>query len=139
IDTTNGQGTLCQAGHPTPFVIGSGGELQAVGQGGMPVGLFPDAEYQDSHFTLGVGDRLYLYSDGITECENHQQELYGEERLQQLLCEYRKLPKNQLFQRVEKALSAWHSGETDALQEQDKKPSRPFADDISLMAIERIT
>ncbi|MHA7846009.1 PP2C family protein-serine/threonine phosphatase [Serratia sp. D1N4] len=138
IDSTSGQGTLCQAGHPTPFIIRTGGELLAVGQGGMPVGLFPDAEYQDSDFTLDVGDRLYLYSDGITECESDRQELYGEERLQQLLCEYRALAKSQVFERVEKALRTWHSGEPENRQQQDKKQSRPFADDISLMAIERM-
>ncbi|MFZ1873997.1 MAG: SpoIIE family protein phosphatase [Chania sp.] len=138
IDSTSGQGTLCQAGHPTPFIIRTGGELLAVGQGGMPVGLFPDAEYQDSDFTLDVGDRLYLYSDGITECESDLQELYGEERLQQLLCEYRALAKSQVFERVEKALRTWHSGEPENRQQQDKKQSRPFADDISLMAIERM-
>ncbi|WP_244157362.1 PP2C family protein-serine/threonine phosphatase [Serratia oryzae] len=138
IDSTNGQGTLCQAGHPTPFIIRAGGELQAVGQGGMPVGLFPEAEYQDSHFTLESGDRLYLYSDGIIECEDGQQQLYGEERLQQLLCQYRELPKHQVFERVENALNTWRSSEVENRQPQGAKPLRPFADDISLMAIERV-
>ncbi|WP_337262796.1 MULTISPECIES: PP2C family protein-serine/threonine phosphatase [unclassified Serratia (in: enterobacteria)] len=138
IDSTNGQGTLCQAGHPTPFIIRAGGELLAVGQGGMPVGLFPEAEYQDSHFTLERGDRLYLYSDGIIECEGGQQQLYGEERLQQLLCEHRELPKHQVFERVENALNTWRSSEAENRQPQGTKPLRPFADDISLMAIERV-
>ncbi|AHG18842.2 response regulator [Chania multitudinisentens RB-25] len=137
IDTTNGQGTLCQAGHPTPFIIRTGGELFPIGDGGMPVGLLPQAEYQDSHFTLEIGDRLYLYSDGITECENDQQELYGEQRLQQLLRECRMLPKHQVFERVEKVLSLWRSSEVTQRQEQDLKQPRPFTDDISLMAIER--
>ncbi len=139
IDTTNGQGTLCQAGHPTPLIIRANGELLSVGLGGMPVGLFPDADYQDSHFTLDIGDRLYLYSDGITECENGQQELYGEERLQQLLCEYRMLPKNQVFECVEKALNTWRSSEPENQQGQHSSQPRPFADDISLMAIERMS
>lgn len=104
----------------------------------MPVGLFPDADYQDSHFTLDIGDRLYLYSDGITECENGQQELYGEERLQQLLREYRMLPKNQVFECVEKTLNTWRSSESENQQEHHTRQLRPFADDISLMAIERI-
>lgn len=138
IDSANGQGTLCQAGHPTPFIIRTGGELLAVGQGGMPVGLFPEAEYQDSHFTLGIGDRLYLYSDGIIECEDDRQQLYGEERLQQLLCQYRELPKHQVFERVENALNTWRSREAENQSPQGTKPLRPFADDISLMAIERV-
>lgn len=137
IDIMTGQGTLCQAGHPTPFVVRTGGELLAVGQGGMPVGLFTDAEYQDSEFTLDIGDRLYLYSDGIIECENDQQALFGEENLQQLLCENRMLPKSQVFERVEQALNTW-CGEPENPKKQVTKPSRIFNDDISLMVIERM-
>ncbi|WP_245956760.1 PP2C family protein-serine/threonine phosphatase [Edaphovirga cremea] len=138
INTTNGQGILCQAGHPTPFIIRAAGELCTVGLGGMPVGLFSDAEYEDCHFSLDIGDRLYLYSDGIIECENDQQELYGEQRLQQLLGEYRILPKSQVFDRVENALNIWRSREPENRQEQDIKTTRSFNDDISLMAIERM-
>lgn len=139
IDTTTGSGTLCQAGHPTPFIIGADGELSPVGEGGMPVGLFAEAEYEDCHFTLEIGDQLYLYSDGITECESQRQELYGERRLQELLGECRGLAKNQVFARVENALNLWRSNAQGNLQASGGTASRPFADDISLMVIERIS
>lgn len=138
IDTANGHGTLCQAGHPTPFIIRAGGELSPVGDGGMPVGLFASAEYEDSHFVLEKGDRLYLYSDGIIECENHLQELYGEQRLQLLLSENRGLMKSQVFAKVEKVLNTWCGNATENLLESGAKSSLPFTDDISLMAIERV-
>ncbi|ALX95474.1 SpoIIE family protein phosphatase [Serratia sp. JSRIV001] len=136
IDTRNGKGTLCQAGHPTPFIIRADGDRVCVGDGGMPVGLFEEAEYQDSDFNLDIGDRLYLYSDGIIECESHSQELYGDQRLQTLLSENRHLAKNQLFARVENALNAWRCHEP--LQKPHARLMQSFADDISLMAVERI-
>ncbi len=138
IDISNGKGTLCQAGHPTPFIIRADGELSCVGDGGMPVGLFEEAEYEDSDFMLEIGDRLYLYSDGIVECEGQRQELYGDRRLQTLLSESRHLAKEQVFARVENALNAWRCDEDELVQKTPVRPSQPFADDISLMAIDRI-
>lgn len=138
IDISNGKGTLCQAGHPTPFIIRADGELSCVGDGGMPVGLFEEAEYEDSDFMLEIGDRLYLYSDGIVECEGQHQELYGDRRLQTLLSESRHLAKEQVFARVENALNAWRCDEDEPVQKTPVRPSQPFADDISLMAIDRI-
>lgn len=138
IDISNGKGTLCQAGHPTPFIIRADGELSCVGDGGMPVGLFEEAEYEDSDFMLEIGDRLYLYSDGIVECEGLRQELYGDRRLQTLLSESRHLAKEQVFARVENALNAWRCDEDELVQKTPVRPSQPFADDISLMAIDRI-
>ncbi|MDP8605239.1 SpoIIE family protein phosphatase [Serratia marcescens] len=133
IDTRTGRGALCQAGHPTPFIICRDGELRTVGLGGVPVGLFPQSEYQSCEFSLAPGERLYLYSDGISECENRAGELYGETRLQQLLTEHRLLATAAVFQRVERELGDWSRPEPDGLAEY----GRFFNDDISLVAIER--
>lgn len=137
IDNKTGQGALCQAGHPTPIIVRANGELSVAGYGGFPVGLFPDADYQDCPFTLNRGDRLYLYSDGVSECENSHQELYGEQRLQELLSDCLALPKNQVFEHVEKALTLWCNKTHEHLPGSEIKGSQPFADDISLMVIER--
>ncbi|WP_255443861.1 MULTISPECIES: PP2C family protein-serine/threonine phosphatase [unclassified Serratia (in: enterobacteria)] len=133
IDTQTGLGALCQAGHPTPFIIRQDGELRTVGLGGVPVGLFPQSEYQSSEFCLAPGERLYLYSDGISECENRAGELYGETRLQQLLIAQRRQPRSAVFQCVERELVSWSQPESDGLAEY----GRFFNDDISLVAIER--
>lgn len=130
---SNRAGALCQAGHPTPFIICRDGELRTVGLGGVPVGLFPQSEYQSCEFSLAPGERLYLYSDGISECENRAGELYGETRLQQLLTEHRLLATAAVFQRVERELGDWSRPEPDGLAEY----GRFFNDDISLVAIER--
>lgn len=68
LDMITGEVVLVQAGHPHPMVLRADGRLERVGQGGLPIGLIPDAGYEDSVVTLKKGDRLFLMSDGITEC-----------------------------------------------------------------------
>ncbi|MEG1691185.1 MAG: PP2C family protein-serine/threonine phosphatase, partial [Hafnia sp.] len=99
-----------------------------------PVGLFQDSEYQCCDFSLESGDRLYLYSDGISECENQDGELYGEARLQKMMIDLRDKDKDELFQIVEDTLIHWCQPNVQARTEF----SRFFNDDISLVAIERI-
>jgi len=99
----------------------------------VPVGLFPQSEYQSCVFSLVPGDRLYLYSDGISECESVDGELYGEERLQALLSASRSLPKTAVFECVERALINWCQPYTQPATGN----GRLFNDEISLLDIER--
>jgi len=59
---------LVQAGHPHPLLLRASGELEQVGDGGLPIGLLEDATYEVTKVTLGPGDRILLYSDGLSEC-----------------------------------------------------------------------
>lgn len=59
---------LVQAGHPHPLLIHADGRLEPLGEGGLPVGLIPDARYRGLTIRLQPGDRLLLYSDGFTDC-----------------------------------------------------------------------
>lgn len=82
IDLTTGEGKLCQAGHPTPFIVTVDGSVRSAGSGGAPVGLINHLSWADVSFSLAPGERLCLFSDGITECENRSGEQFGEARLQ---------------------------------------------------------
>ncbi|MEO8241782.1 MAG: SpoIIE family protein phosphatase [bacterium] len=68
VDLVTGWVQLVQAGHPHPMVIRQGGEIEQLGDGGLPIGLIPGATYEPVSTTLQPGDRLFLASDGITEC-----------------------------------------------------------------------
>ncbi|WOI55960.1 PP2C family protein-serine/threonine phosphatase [Palleronia sp. LCG004] len=59
---------FCQAGHPHPALITNDGGVRLLGNGGLPIGLVEQAEYEDCEITLGPGERLLMYSDGLTEC-----------------------------------------------------------------------
>lgn len=129
IDLATGEGKLCQAGHPTPFIVTPAGEVRTVGGGGAPVGLMPDLAWTDVEFSLASGERLCLFSDGITECENPDGEQFGQARLQRWLQDGARLAVDTLLPQFAQHLIRWRSGEQGEQQ--------AMADDVSLLVIER--
>ncbi|MDA0962282.1 MAG: fused response regulator/phosphatase [Proteobacteria bacterium] len=67
-DLRSGDIRLVQAGHPHPLLMRADGRREFLGHGGVPVGLLPDARFDQIDFRMQTGDRLLLYSDGISEC-----------------------------------------------------------------------
>ncbi|WP_295534075.1 SpoIIE family protein phosphatase [uncultured Thioclava sp.] len=70
IDLVTGRVELVQAGHPYPVVQRQSGDIEFLGEGGLPVGLIPGARYRSINTVLAPGDRLILLSDGMTEATN---------------------------------------------------------------------
>ena len=68
VDLTTGEVELTQAGHPPPLIQRASGAIEFLGDGGLPVGLLPQADYDRVTARLSPGDRLLLASDGISEC-----------------------------------------------------------------------
>jgi serine phosphatase RsbU (regulator of sigma subunit)/PAS domain-containing protein len=71
---------LTSAGHPGPAVVRPDGRVDVLGGGGLPLGLFPDAEPERETLELGPDDLLFFYSDGVTEARSPDME-YFEDRL----------------------------------------------------------
>jgi sigma-B regulation protein RsbU (phosphoserine phosphatase) len=107
VDLRNGVVRLAQAGHPHPVVIRRGGQMERAGTGGMPVGLIPGAGYEDSTLQLQPGDRLFLMSDGITECPGARGFDLGEEGLARLLVRLRDLDSAALLEALVWDLAAF--------------------------------
>jgi sigma-B regulation protein RsbU (phosphoserine phosphatase) len=114
---------MCQAGHPNPLLIAGNGGVQRPGGGGFPVGLLPNARFEDIEFSLRPGDRLICHSDGITECMDPRQQSFGTERLVRQLSRSLRRPLPESLAELRDSLNAWHG-------------DKPFEDDISLLAIE---
>jgi len=81
IDLETGHTSFVQAGHPYPIIVRANNTTELVGTGGPPIGLISGANYVTETLELKQGDRLFLYSDGITECQNCKDALYDEDRL----------------------------------------------------------
>lgn len=77
---------ICNAGHCPPFLLCKQG-TEKVESNGLPLGLFPGAEYTVTQHAPSDGDTIVLYSDGITEAENCLGEDYHQDRLARLLRE----------------------------------------------------
>lgn len=84
-DLETGKVSLVQAGHPHPMLIGADGTVRAIGAGGLPVGLFADGEWDRVDLQLHPGDRLFLMTDGLTECRNATDAELGSEGLADLV------------------------------------------------------
>jgi sigma-B regulation protein RsbU (phosphoserine phosphatase) len=76
--------TYINAGHHPPLMFGSVGGKKLT-EGGLPIGLFANSDFQAGQVALQPGDMLALYSDGITEAESQQGEEFGEERLRLII------------------------------------------------------
>jgi len=127
LDTRNGAGTLCQAGHPHPLICRHDGSIQYLGSGGFPIGLVPDADYDQIDFQLNSGDRLLLYSDGISECFNSEQESFGTQRLAECLTDCRSSSLQLACNKIKSQLFKWHH---------PAQAGSGFSDDASFLAIE---
>jgi hypothetical protein len=78
---SGGACVLANAGHPAPYLNGR----DLASPGALPVGITPDAAYQETPLVLNPGDYLAIYSDGLLEARNRAGDLYGFDRLQVLL------------------------------------------------------
>jgi len=80
LDSASRNFRYCNAGHPYPILV-SCGTVRALDQGGAVLGVFPAWTYQESSVNLSSGDRLLLFTDGITEAEGPRGEEFGMERV----------------------------------------------------------
>jgi sigma-B regulation protein RsbU (phosphoserine phosphatase) len=85
IDTAAKTLRYSNAGHCFPLLHRSRGDVEVLGEGGIVLGIFPDAKYSDVAVQLDPGNKLLLFTDGITEATNTRGEEYGEDRLRREL------------------------------------------------------
>lgn len=102
--------TLANSGGPYPILVRDG-IVQSIRVGGIPLGLYPDTEYEEITLDLQPGDTVLFASDGILESENAQQEEFGFDRLSAVLASVS--PKHSASDIADKIMAATnhHSGE----------------------------
>jgi sigma-B regulation protein RsbU (phosphoserine phosphatase) len=98
------------AGHPSPLLIRAGEVGEPFTEGGFPVGLIPDASYVASCVALRPGDTLVLYSDGVTEAADPDEQMFGVSRLRELLLGQHDAPLESLQQAILDAVRAFSRG-----------------------------
>jgi serine phosphatase RsbU (regulator of sigma subunit) len=76
------------AGHCAPFLVGSDGRLRKLNTSGMPVGMIEDATVEVVEVQLAPGDKVVIYSDGLTESEDSNGEFFGTEGLRACAVEH---------------------------------------------------
>jgi sigma-B regulation protein RsbU (phosphoserine phosphatase) len=102
--------TYTNAGHCAPVLLRANGEVVRLEAGGGVLGVFPDWTYADAEVSLAPGDRLLLFTDGVTEASNARDEEFGEDRLIQLASALRDRAVHELKNRILQAVATFTGG-----------------------------
>jgi sigma-B regulation protein RsbU (phosphoserine phosphatase) len=98
------------AGHTPPMVVRCDGSIERLESGGALLGVFKRWTFEHGEVTLEEGDRLVLFTDGITELQDPTDDEFGEERLAQLVREHRAVSAGELTDRIVSALMDFNNG-----------------------------
>ena len=111
LDYTTGKVTCLNAGHNKPLLGHKDGSFAWVkGRSGLVMGSMPDMQYKPFSLQLESEDILFLYTDGITEAVNKQDEQFGDASLQQVLQQAKTQDVEQLAARVKEAVASFTEG-----------------------------
>ena len=94
------------AGHLAPILL-RGVNVATLESTGTVVGAFPIARYGEKTVEMQKGDILVAYTDGIVEPENAYGEMFGEDRLTDLLVKYSKADSSEIIARTMEAVNQW--------------------------------
>lgn len=110
VDTVNRAMVYTNAGHNAPLLVRSDGSVQELSCGGTILGFLPDYVFDQEFVTLQAGDRLLLFTDGISEAATADGEEFGTDRLTELLHDPVSLNATAWIERISETISAFHSG-----------------------------
>lgn len=110
IDPSRDELVYCNAGHNPPIVIRKDGTHELLEGGGTVLGMLPELGYEKRTVSIGAGDLVMVFSDGVTEATDGEEEEYGQDRLIELLREHREDDAATLVVRVTEAIRDWTAG-----------------------------
>ena len=123
LDLETGALDYVNAGHNPPLLARADGAIERLSTGGIGLGMLAGFEYGAKATTLAPGDRLLLYTDGVTDARDEHGEDFGDQRLAGILGAARAEPAAGLQQRVIDAVRAFSGSR--------------FDDDVTVLAVVR--
>jgi sigma-B regulation protein RsbU (phosphoserine phosphatase) len=110
----DGRFDFINAGHPSPLLLRRGGIDEPCTEGSFPVGLMPEADYVPAQMKLAPGDTLVLFSDGVTEAMDPDDNLFGGPRLREALAELQEASLEHVQKTVLASIEAFTRGAAQA-------------------------
>jgi serine phosphatase RsbU (regulator of sigma subunit) len=114
LDTRTGSVSYVNAGHNPPAVYRAEGRKELLDRGGTVIGLMPGIAYEEGAIVLEPGDDLVLYTDGITEATNPDEEMFGEKRLDEVLLAHRHASAREIEEQLYARLTDFTRGASQA-------------------------
>jgi sigma-B regulation protein RsbU (phosphoserine phosphatase) len=121
LDVSNRKLTFTNAGHNPPMLMRSNGECVRLDEGGPVIGAFSESRYAQREIQLREGDKLLLFTDGVTEARDAAGDEFGEHRLQECLRSHRGTNAGELRTRILNEVAEFCAGD--------------FEDDATLMVV----
>jgi serine phosphatase RsbU (regulator of sigma subunit)/pSer/pThr/pTyr-binding forkhead associated (FHA) protein len=112
------------AGHNPPILLRASGEVEILPASGVVLGVFAEAGFEERSVVLGPGDLLTLFSDGVTEWQNEEDAMYGEEGLMEALRKHGSKSAEEIVEAVLEEVLAFAGG-------------APQYDDATLLLLKR--
>ena len=111
------------AAHCPPLVVRPDGSMHELETTGMPVGLVETAEFPSAEYHLAPGDKLVIYSDGVTEAQDIASNFFGKKRLREVLAANAAGRCGELHDAIQEAVASFAEG-------------APQSDDITVVVLE---
>src|SRR6267142_1751149 len=105
LDPQHGSLTFLNAGHNPPLIVHTGGTMEQLASGGLPLGIMPNADFREGRTQLYPGDVLVIYSDGVSEATNPNAEEFGPTRLYEVVARNLDASAGGIRDRIESALT----------------------------------
>jgi serine phosphatase RsbU (regulator of sigma subunit) len=126
VDGDTGEVAFCNAGHNPPLIVRKSGAVEELSGGGPVLGILRSIEYDEYRTHLDEGDTLVIYSDGVTEAANQQNDEFETDRLGEAVAHVRDESAQEILNEVNRALADFTAG-------------APQSDDITLIVAKRIS
>ena len=108
-DDRNGLVLDANCGHNNPILCRADGSSEMIEATGQILGPFPDEKFKTDNFFMRNGDVLLLYTDGVSEATNEHGEFFGEERIIELVNQFRTLPAKDITLRIIEEVQKFNS------------------------------
>lgn len=105
IDSKRGVIEYTNAGHPSAIIIKKSGEIVELEQNSPVIGFVKDVEFETGKHVIEDGDRIALYTDGVTEAKNSLGDLFDVERFKNILLSNREFDTKKLLENISKEIN----------------------------------
>ena len=124
LDKSKDEITYCNAGHNNPILISENNEISRPDVGGLIVGIAPSVKYEEAKLKLKKNDLLVIFSDGITEAMNKDEEEFEESRLLELIKNNKNKKSEELIEIIFKEVNSFAKGQ-------------PQSDDMTMVVLRK--